>query len=369
MESPHTSKKERESIDMTRHEKALQIIHNGTVIPATPLALDENRNFDEDGLRLLMRYYLNAEVGGIATAVHTTQFEIRDPKVNLFEKVLTVVKDEIDSFENKTGKVIARVSGVCGPKEQAVAEAKIAKSLGYDAVLLSPGGLGHLSEEELIERTKAVASEMPVIGFYLQEKCGGRIFSFDYWAKICEIQNVIAIKCASFNRYTTLDVVRAASLSSRKDEITLYTGNDDNIVVDLLTKYKFTDRNGNIVENGFKGGLLGHWTLWTQNVVKMYNMLMEAKKYDKIDANLLTLNAQVTDANAAFFDPAHNFAGCIPGVHEVLRRQGLMKGTWCINPDEVLSEGQADEITRVSKDYPHLTDDEFIKENIDTWRD
>lgn len=353
---------------MDRHIEALKILHGGTVIPATPLALDENRRFDEDGLRLLMRYYLASGVGGIATAVHTTQFEIRKPEINLYESVLKTVKEEIDAYEDETGRIIVRVCGACGKKEQAVNEAKLAKSYGYDAVLLSPGGLGDLTEAELIERTKAVAEVMPVIGFYLQEKCGGRYLSFDYWSKIAEIPNVVAVKCASFNRYQTLDVVRAVSLSSRKEQIALYTGNDDNIVIDLLTKYKFARDDGSIVENEFCGGLLGHWTLWSHNVVDMYNKLMQAKKSDKIDSELLTLAAQVTDANAAFFDPAHNFAGCIPGVHEVLKRQGLMKGTWCLNPDEALSEGQAEEITRVSKSYPYLNDDEFVKENIKKWK-
>lgn len=353
---------------MDRHIEALKILHGGTVIPATPLALDENRRFDEDGLRLLMRYYLASGVGGIATAVHTTQFEIRKPEINLYESVLKTVKEEIDAYEDETGRIIVRVCGACGKKEQAVNEAKLAKSYGYDAVLLSPGGLGDLTEAELIERTKAVAEVMPVIGFYLQEKCGGRYLSFDYWSKIAEIPNVVAVKCASFNRYQTLDVVRAVSLSSRKEQIALYTGNDDNIVIDLLTKYKFARDDGSIVENEFCGGLLGHWTLWSHNVVDMYNKLMQAKKSDKIDSELLTLAAQVTDANAAIFDPAHNFAGCIPGVHEVLKRQGLMKGTWCLNPDEALSEGQAEEITRVSKSYPYLNDDEFVKENIKKWK-
>lgn len=353
---------------MDRHIEALKILHGGTVIPATPLALDENRRFDENGLRLLMRYYLASGVGGIATAVHTTQFEIRKPEINLYETVLKTVKEEIDAYENETGKIIVRVCGACGKTEQAVNEAKLAKSYGYDAVLLSPGGLGDLTEAELIERTKAVAEVMPVIGFYLQEKCGGRYLSFDYWSKIAEISNVVAVKCASFNRYQTLDVVRAVSLSSRKEQIALYTGNDDDIVIDLLTKYKFARDDGSIVENEFCGGLLGHWTLWSHNVVDMYNKLMQAKKCDKIDSELLTLAAQVTDANAAFFDPAHNFAGCIPGVHEVLKRQGLMKGTWCLNPDETLSEGQAEEITRVSESYPHLNDDEFVKENIEKWK-
>ena len=353
---------------MDRHLKALEILKKGTVIPATPLALDENRQFDEAGQRLLMKYYLDCGVGGIATAVHTTQFEIRKPEFNLFETILKIVKDEIDMYEEKTGKVIVRVAGVCGPIEQAVAEAKLAKSLGYDAVLLSPGGLNDRPEEYLIERTKAVAKEMPVIGFYLQEKCGGRPFTYNYWQQVAEVENVVAIKCASFNRYQTLDVVRAVSFSSRKDDITLYTGNDDNIVIDLLTNYEFTAENGEKIKNGFCGGLLGHWTLWTKKVVEMFEMLMEAKKQDKIDASLLTLAAQVTDSNAAFFDPAHGFEGCIPGVHETLRRQGLMKGIWCLNPDEVMSEGQAEEITRVHDAYPHLHDDDFVKANIENWK-
>lgn len=353
---------------MNRHEKALEILHAGTVIPATPLALDKDGNFDENGQRLLMRYYLNANAGGIATAVHTTQFEIRLPQYNLYETVLKIVKSEIDDFEEKTGKVIVRVAGVCGPIEQAVSEAKLARSLGYDAVLLSPGGLGDRDEAYLIERARAVAEEMPVIGFYLQEKCGGRIFTYSFWEQMAEIKNIVAIKCASFNRYQTLDVVRAVLLSSRKDEIALYTGNDDNIVIDLLTKFRFTNKEGKKVEGGFVGGLLGHWTLWTHNVVEMFHTLMEAKKHDKIDAELLTLAAEVTDANAAFFDPAHNFAGCIPGVHEVLRRQGLMQGTRCLNEHELLSDGQAEEIARVSREYPHLTDDEFVAANIESWK-
>lgn len=352
---------------MDRHVKALEILKKGTVIPATPLALDENRVFQEDRQRTLMRYYLDCGVGGIATCVHTTQFEIRDPEVNLFERVMKLVVDEIEKYEEKTGKVIARVCGVCGPTEQAVAEAKLAKKYGYDAVLLSPGGLNAYSEDYMVERTKAVAAEMPVIGFYLQEAVGGRVFTYDYWSRVAAVDNVIAIKCASFNRYTTLDVVRAVACSPRKDEITLYTGNDDNIVVDLLTKYEFTKEDGTKVSKCFDGGLLGHWTLWTKKVVDMFETIMEAKKHDKIDASLLTLAAQVTDANAAFFDTAHKFAGCIPGVHEVLRRQGLMEGIWCLNPHEVLSEGQADEITRVTESYPWLHDNDFVKENLSKW--
>ncbi len=342
---------------MDRHAKALEILAGGTVIPATPLALDANRQFDEKQQRLLTRYYLEAGSGGIATAVHSTQFEIRDPEVNLFETVLKTVSSVIDEYEAETGKVIVKVCGVCGKADQAVREAKLAKSYGYDAVLLSPGGLKDLSEADMIERTKAVAAEMPVIGFYLQPSVGGRVFSYSYWEQICEIPNVVAIKCAPFNRYLTLDVVRACALSSRADEITLYTGNDDNIVVDLLTEYRFT-KNGKTVTKRFSGGLLGHWCVWTNRVAEMFGSLQN----QDATPELLTLAAEITDANAVVFDAANGFAGCIPGIHEVLRRQGLLKGIWCLNPDEVLSPGQAEELDRISEMYPHLCDDAFVKD-------
>lgn len=352
---------------MDRHLKALEILKAGTVIPATPLALDENRNFDEYSQRLLMKYYLNCGVGGIATAVHSTQFEIRDPEVNLFEPILKLVSDEITDYENKTGKVIVKVAGVCGKAEQAVKEAELAKKYGYDAVLLSPGGLNALSEEELIERTKAVASVMPVIGFYLQTAVGGRQFSFNYWQQICEIPNVVAIKAAPFNRYMSLDVARAAALSSRSDEITLYTGNDDNIVIDLLTTYKF-DIDGKHYEKGFEGGLLGHWSVWTKRAVELFELCKQEKKKSGISAEMLSLANAVTDTNAVLFDGANKFAGCIPGLHYVLKKQGLMKSLNCINPDEKLSPGQVEEFERIYSMYPHLFDDDFVKENIDAWK-
>ena len=352
---------------MDRHIKALEILKAGTVIPATPLALNEDKSISVDGLKLLMQYYLNCGVGGIATAVHTTQFEIRDPKFNLFEKVLTVVSGEIDKFEAKTGKVIVKVAGVCGKTEQAVAEAKLAKKYGYDAVLLSPGGLNDMSEDYMIERTRAVAEVMPVIGFYLQTAVGGRVFSYNYWERVCATPNVVAIKCASFNRYTSLDVVRAAALSDRADEITLYTGNDDNIVIDLLTRYSF-DKNGVKVEKSFQGGLLGHWSVWTKSAVDIYERIQKAKYEDKIPADLLTLAAEVTDTNSAFFDTAHGFKGCIAGLHEILRRQGLMQNILCLSDKEVISEGQIEELDRVQKMYPHLNDDAFIKANIEEWK-
>jgi len=352
---------------MTRHEEALKILKMGTVIPATPLALTDDRKINEKGLKLLMNYYLASGVGGIATAVHTTQFEIRDPEVNLFEPVLKIVSSEIDKYEKEHNKVIVKIAGVCGPVEQAVKEAKLAKEYGYDAVLLSPGGLNDMSEDYMIERTKAVAEIMPTIGFYLQTAVGGRVFSYNYWQRVCAVPNVVAIKCASFNRYTTLDVVRAAATSPRCDEITLYTGNDDNIVIDLLTKFRFNE-NGKTYTKTFDGGLLGHWTMWTQNVVGMLSSIKEERKKDSISADFLTLAAEVTDANGVFFDAKNGFAGCIPGVHEVLRRQGLMENILCLNPNEVLSEGQSEEIDRIMSSYPHLTDDEFIKTNIDEWK-
>ncbi len=352
---------------MNRHEIALQKLKAGTVIPATPLALDDNRCFDEKGQRLLMNYYLNCGVGGIATAVHTTQFEIRKPDVNLFEPILKIVSDEIDKFEQKNNTVIVKVAGVCGPIEQAVKEAELAKQYGFDAVLLSPGGLNNMSEDYMIERTEAVAKVMPVIGFYLQTACGGRQFSYNYWERVCAVENVVAIKCASFNRYTTLDVVRAAAMSKRCDDITLYTGNDDNIVIDLVTNYRF-QKDGKTVGKSFEGGLLGHWSVWTKKAVELFERLKEEKKKDVISSEILTLASEVTDTNSAFFDTAHTFKGCIAGLHEILRRQGLMKNIYCINPDETLSEGQLEELNRIQAMYPHLNDDDFIRDNLESWK-
>jgi dihydrodipicolinate synthase/N-acetylneuraminate lyase len=303
-----------------------------------------------------MRYYLACGVGGIATAVHTTQFEIRD--VGLYEPILATVVDEIEKFELEHKSVIVRIAGVCGMEKQVLAEASMAKKYGFDVVLLSPGGLSHLSEDEMIERTKAVAKIMPVIGFYLQPSVGGRHFSYRYWESLAEIDNVVAIKAAPFNQYMTLDLVRAVALSSRNEKIALYTGNDDNIVIDLITEYKF----GNVTKS-FVGGLLGHWSVWTKKAVSLFHL---AKKRVNIP-ELLILANEATDANAAFFDTANGFAGCIPGLHEVLRRQGLLEGIWCLNPDETLSPGQMEEINRVYQMYPHLNDDEFVKTNLEKW--
>lgn len=333
-------------------------LQDGIAIPAHPLALTAERNFDEATQRRLTRYYLASGVGGIAIAVHSTQFEIRDPEINLLEKVLYTTADEIEKNGNKN---FVKVAGICGPPDQAVKEARLAKNYGYHLGLLSMGGLNDLTEDALIERVKAVAAVIPVFGFYLQPAVGGRILSFEFWKKFADIPNVHAIKIAAFNRYQTLDVVRAVCSSERRDEIALYTGNDDNIIADLLTPYQF-EINGKLVQKDFRGGLLGHWAVWAHKAAALLHEVKAYKAGNRQNVEeWLSRNVWVTDMNAAIFDPAHHFHGCIPGIHEVLRRQGLLEGTWCLNPEEVLSPGQADEITRVTRAYPQLTDDDFVK--------
>ena len=346
--------------------EAGKILDEGAVIPAIPLALDENRKFDEQRQRTLVRYYLNAGAGGIAAAVHTTQFEIRLPEVNLFHAVVKTVIDEIETFEKQNGKAVVKIIGACGKTGQALAEARYAAELGADAVLLSPGGLGDLSEDEMIERTKAVAAIIPVIGFYLQPAVGGRRFLAGYWKRLADIEGVAAIKCAPFDRYRTIELVRGVALSDRRDEIALYTGNDDNILVDLLTKYEIKV-NGEIIEKRFAGGLLGHWAVWTKSVADLFEKIRAYKNSGDIPAELLTLAVKITDANAAIFDAANDYAGCIPGVHEVLRRQGIFGGIWCIDPGQTLSPGQAAEIDRVYADYPELNDDDFVRAHLREW--
>ena len=337
--------------------EAMQLLKRGAFLPAMPLVLDEDRRFDEAGQRRLIRYYLESGVDGIAVAVHTTQFAIRDPKINLFEQVLTVAISEIADYRARTGREILAVAGACGEAPQAVTEAELAKRLGYDAVLLSPGGLNHLSEETLIERTRLVTEVLDVIGFYLQVAVGGRVFTYDYWRQVCAIPGVKAIKCAAFNRYLTVDVARAIAFADH--EIALYTGNDDSIVTDLLTEYAFQDGDTRRTVRTV-GGLLGHWSAWTHTAVEMFRDIKALNPGDPIPAKWMTLAAQVTDVNSAFFDTRNNFAGCIAGMHEVLRRQGLMKGIWCLDPNENLSPGQAEEIDRVYRLYPDLNDDAFV---------
>jgi dihydrodipicolinate synthase/N-acetylneuraminate lyase len=345
---------------------ARDILNNGTVIPAIPLDLDKNRKFDEKRQRALVRYYLAAGAGGIAAAVHTTQFAIRNPGIDLFDTVVETVMDEIGRFEKENGKTIVKITGVCGKTEQALSEARIAGTAGADAVLLSPGGLADLSEDEMIKRTAAVAGIMPIIGFYLQPAAGGRIFSADYWTRLSDIEGVAAIKCAPFDRYKTIELVRGVALSERRGEIALYTGNDDNILADLLARYEF-NVNGKTVEKRFVGGLLGHWAVWTKTAVDIFERARICKNKESVPAQLLALNIKITDANAAFFDAANGYAGCIPGIHEVLRRQGLLEGIWCLDPNETLSPGQYEQIDRVYNDYFELNDDDFVKSNLHKW--
>ncbi len=337
-----------------------KLLHEGTVIPAHPLALTADRKLDEERQRGLTRYYMACGSGGIAVGVHTTQFEIRDPKVNLYGRVLELASDEVQNAA--LDRPFIRVAGVVGPTKQAVAEAETAVRFGYDLGLLSMGGLGDWTEEKILERVRAVADVIPIFGFYLQPSVGGRIFSYDFWLEFAKIANVHAIKVAAFNRYQTLDVVRAVCNSGRHEQIALYTGNDDNIVADLLTTYRF-EVGGKVIEKEFIGGLLGHWAVWTRGAVELLKAIKACKANGMQGmAELLTRGVEVTDMNAAIFDPAHAFHGCIPGIHEVLRRQGLLDGRWCLNPHEELSPGQMEEIDRVCAAYPHLIDDDFVRQ-------
>lgn len=337
-----------------------KFLHEGTVIPAHPLALDASRRLDEKRQRGLTQYYLATGAGGIAVGVHTTQFEIRDPAVNLYGRVLELAAEEVNSAA--LSRPFIKVAGIVGPTEQALSEAETAVKYGYDLGLLSMGGLKDWTEEQILDRVRAVAEVIPVFGFYLQPSVGGRIFTYDFWLAFAQIPNVQAIKVAAFNRYQTLDVVRAVCHSGRHEEIALYTGNDDNIVQDLLTTYRFTIA-GKIIEKQFVGGLLGHWAVWTRKAVELLEEIKKCRKRgDEGLSDLLRKGIEVTDMNAAIFDPAHSFHGCIPGIHEVLRRQGLLDGRWCLNPQEELSPGQMREIDRVCNAYPHLTDDEFVRE-------
>jgi len=336
-----------------------RLLQQGTVIPAHPLALNAQLTLDESRQRLLTRYYIASGAGGIAVGVHTTQFEIRKPSVNLLEPVLKLAAEEIEL--TTSGKPFIKVAGIVGPTEQALQEAELAIKYGYHLGLVSMGGLSTYSEDELIKRVEAISTIIPVFGFYLQPAVGGRILSYSFWEKFANLPHVYAIKVAAFNRYQTLDVVRAVCQSPRRNEIALYTGNDDNIIADLLTPYRFTIHE-EVIEKRFVGGLLGHYAVWTKKSVDLFHEVKNSVASGTGTENLLAKNSEVTDMNAAIFDSAHSFKGCIAGIHEVLRRQGILQGTWCLNPAETLSPGQASEIDRIYKMYPHLTDDDFVNE-------
>jgi hypothetical protein len=337
--------------------EVLCALKQGVAIPASPLALNAKRNFDPVRQKALARYYIDAGSGGLAVGVHTTQFEIRD--VGLYRPVLESAAQAINDW---TDKPVVRVVGLAGKTAQACAEVDTAVGLGYHAGLLSLAALKGVSEDEIIAHCQVVAEKMPLIGFYLQPSVGGILLSVDFWRRFAEIDNVVAIKMAPFNRYRTLDVLRGVIMARAEDRIALYTGNDDNIVMDLITPFEFR-RDDETVTLNIVGGLLGHWSVWTKGAVDILNRC----KSGPVDKELLTLNGKVTDCNAVFFDVAHDFAGCIAGLHEILRRQGLLEGTWCLNPKEVMSPGQAEEIDRIYRDYPELADDAFIAENLDLW--
>lgn len=343
-------------------EDLKDLLLKGLVIPANPTALTKALKLDERRQRALSRYYLAAGSGGLAIGVHTSQFEIRE--AGLYLPVLELGKEEMDSFCNKSGKVVFRVAGVLGNTVQAVKEAQIAADLGYHAGLLSLAALNGRSNKELIAHCRAVAEVIPVIGFYLQTSVGGGVLDTEFWREFSRIENVVAIKMAPFDRYSTIDVVRGVAESGRASEIALYTGNDDNIVADLLTEYAIPTVEG-IVKKKIVGGLLGHWAVWNKKAVALFERIKNAPPSKALD--LLSVGIGITDANAAFFDSRNGFKGSIAGIHEVLIRQGLLEGNYTINPKERLSPGQKEEIDRVYALYPELNDDDFVRENLDTW--
>jgi dihydrodipicolinate synthase/N-acetylneuraminate lyase len=340
---------------------------SGTVIPAMPLALGPDRTFDPVSQRALLRYYLDAGAGGIAVGVHSTQFAVRDIP-GFFEMILRFASETVSGWAAHRNLSPVMIAGVCGKTFQAVSEARLARSLGYDAGLLSLAALPGATVDELIDHTRAVAREIPVIGFYLQRAVGGMALSYEFWRQFAQLDNIWGIKIAPFDRYATLDVIRAVAASGRPDDVALYTGNDDTIVTDFLTRYRVAgELEGRRMQ--IVGGLLGHWGVWTKRAVELFHSCRRiAAENTPIPPEMLTRAAEVTDMNGAIFDASHGFAGCIPGVHTVLNRQGLLQSIHCLDPDETLSPGQADEITRVCQAYPHLTDDDFVRENLVIWR-
>lgn len=337
----------------------LAALRKGGVIPAHPLALDANRRLDERRQRALSRYYLDAGSIGLAVAVHTTQFEIREH--GLLEPVLTLASEEAKAHASTP----FMVAGAVGGTQQAVREAELARSMGYHAVLLSLAAMKEASIDELIAHCRAVADVIPVVGFYLQTAVGGQALPYAFWRRFAEIENVVAIKMAPFNRYRTLDVVRAVIDARAEDRITLYTGNDDHIVSDLMTKFTFM-RDGAPVSVRIKGGLLGHWSVWTRKAVELLEEIHDRPE-SRTASEWLELDARTTDANGVLFDVANDFAGCIACLHEVLRRQGLLEGTWCLNPEETMGPGQMEELERICRDYPELNDDAFVAANLERW--
>jgi dihydrodipicolinate synthase/N-acetylneuraminate lyase len=338
-------------------QEVAALLGGGTVIPAHPLALDAARRLDERRQRALTRYYIDAGSGGLAVGVHATQFAIRD--AGLYEKVLSLAAEEGLQWAKRP---LVMIAGLAGRTAQASKEAQLARALGYHCGMLSLGAMKGASVDELIEHSVAVAAEIPLVGFYLQTAVGGIPLPAEFWRRFAAIDNVVAIKIAPFDRYRTLDVVRGVVAARAEERVALYTGNDDHIVLDLVAPFSIK-RDLQEVRVRIRGGLLGHWSVWTKTAVEIFKKI----KKGKIDDDLLALDSRITDCNSAFFDVAHNFEGCIPGCHEVLRRQGLLEGIWCLNPSETLSPGQAQEIDRVYREHGDLADDDFVRANLHRW--
>jgi dihydrodipicolinate synthase/N-acetylneuraminate lyase len=351
----------RESLPVSAREH----LRNGVAIPAHPLALTPARTLDERRQRALTRYYFDAGAGGIAVGVHTTQFAIRETNHGLYRPVLELAAETIRASRTARERPFVMVAGLCGATAQAVSEAETALSYGYDVGLLSLGGLADATTDQLLAHCSAVADVMPLFGFYLQPAVGGRVLDYAFWRELAEIPNLWAVKIAPFDRYRTMDVVRAIGESGR-EEVALYTGNDDNIVGDLATPFPVSV-GGERRVRWMDGGLLGQWAVWTKRAVDLLQRVRATREGGVLEVDLLREAAALTEANGAIFDAARGFAGCIPGIHEVLRRQGLLAGTWCLDPRESLSPGQAQEIDRVCRAYPFLADDDFVAERLDSW--
>ncbi|MEJ0079204.1 MAG: dihydrodipicolinate synthase family protein [Alphaproteobacteria bacterium] len=339
----------------------LATLRRGAVIPAHPLALDANRKLDARRQRALSRYYIDAGAGGLAVGVHTTQFAIRE--AGLYRPVLELA---IRTAADWTRKPLVMIAGLAGRTAQAVGEAHIARDLGYQAGLLSLAAMKGASEDELIAHAETVAREMPLVGFYLQPAVGGIVLPVSFWRRFAQIENVVAIKMAPFNRYRTLDVVRGVVEAGAADRVSLYTGNDDHILLDLVTPFTVMMRGAPVTVR-IKGGLLGHWSVWVKSAVELLDRLHAVTTGDSVPVDVLALDSRITDCNAAIFDVANDFHGVICGCHEILRRQGLLEGIWCLDPNESLGPGQKEEIDRVCAAYPHLSDDAFVRANVARW--
>ncbi|CCQ95784.1 conserved hypothetical protein [[Clostridium] ultunense Esp] len=341
--------------------KKLRLLHNGVVIPAHPLILNESRELDEPRQRRLTRYYIEAGAGGIAIGVHTTQFELhQNPR--LYEHLLQITADEVDS----RCPDIIKIAGVYGKLSNAVREAEVARKIGYDLALVIPQGIGTCNEQYHLHRMNEIAKIIPIFGFYLQPEVGGCDFSFDFWRQVAEIPNLFAIKVAAFNRYFTIDVMKAVAFAKRREEIALYTGNDDHIVLDLLTPYSFQE-NGNEVTVYFVGGLLGQWAVWTRRAVQLLNEIKSMRRDSRIPIDLLRKNVELTDINSAIFDVRNHFKGSIAGIHKVLQKDGFVDKIYLLNPEERLSQGQEKEIDRIYQMYPDWRDDDFIRTYQEKW--